>query len=387
MTSPLSVIGANTRLLTKQAASPFDLLPGQSQLSYTFSFNLYDGVTGEWKRTLTPIANTVPQLTHDSTRSIKRQLTLSLGVDDIAAVDVIRDQVRVSLVQTTTSYPLGVYLFTDETDTLYTSGSLGALTLMDLEFTLDQPRERGFPAGIKSDLNATTTSQTPVSRNCQFLAQQVLQDFSAINFVSESTPFDTSNSWSFGTSSLQILTDLATLGDYMSPWIDNDGFFRFIRSFDPAAVIPSFDWDTYPHVYADTITQTSDLLTAPNRFVVVSNSPAANDAGQNIAIVGKYDVPPTAPHSIQNRGFVVPEQFQFQVDTQAQASAMASAIGIQSTIFERVTMNTFPDPRHDSYDVIRWQGENWLELAWQMDLIAGGNMQHTLRKTYKTEQT
>ena len=383
MTAPLSVIGANSRLLLTQAASPFDLLPGQSQLNYTFTFVLYDNVTGEFKRTLTPIANTVPQLAHDTTRSIKRQLTLSLGSADIAVINVIRDRVDVALLLTTgVSYSLGSYIFTDETDTLFTSGSLGSLTLMDQEFTLDQPRAVGFPPGLKNDLNAGTASATPVSRNCQFLAQLVLQDFPQIQPVLAPTPYDTSNSWSYGTTSLQILTDLALLGDYMSPWIDNDGFFRFLRTFDPAGVLPSFDWDTYPHVYADSITETNDLLTAPNRFTVVSNSPSTGDAGQNIAIVASYDVPPTAPHSIKNRGFVVPEQLQLQIDTQAQANAMAASIGIQSTIFQRVTLATFPDPRHDSYDVVRWQGDNWLELAWQMDLIAGGHMTHTLRKTY-----
>lgn len=385
MTSPLSVVGANSRLLLSQAASPFDLLPGQSQLNCTFTFTLYDNVTGQFKRALTPTTDSVPQITHDTTRSIKRQLTIGLGVSDLAVIDVIRDRVNVSLLLPSgVSYSLGQYIFTDETDTLFSSGSLGALTLMDEEFILDQPRDQGFPSGIKSDLSSGTTTQTPVARGCQFLVELLLKDFPQVSAKLESTPYDTSNSWSYGTSSLQILTDLALLGDYMSPWIDNNNDLRFIRTFDPADALPSFDWDSYPHVYADSITVTNDLLTAPNRFVVVSNSPAANDAGQNIAIVGSYDVPPSAPHSIQNRGFVVPEQFQLQVDTQAQADAMAMAIGIQSTIFQRVTMNTFPDPRHDSYDVIRWQGSNWLELAWQMDCIAGGNMQHTLRKTYKS---
>ena len=51
-------------------------------------------------------------------------------------------------------------------------------------------------------------------------------------------------------------------------------------------------------------------------------------------------------------------------------------------MFETVSVTTALDPRHDSYDVIRWQGENWLETAWSMDLAEGGNMTHQLRKSY-----
>jgi hypothetical protein len=51
-------------------------------------------------------------------------------------------------------------------------------------------------------------------------------------------------------------------------------------------------------------------------------------------------------------------------------------------VFERVELSTPPDPRHDSHNVIRWQGENWLELAWSMPLVEGGEMRHVLRKAY-----
>ena len=111
-------------------------------------------------------------------------------------------------------------------------------------------------------------------------------------------------------------------------------------------------------------------------------SATVSSTNQNGVISGSYDVPSSAPHSIQNRGFAVPLVAQMQVETVQQATAVATSIGLQSTLYQRTTLQTFPDPRHDSYDVIRWQGSLWLELAWSMDLIAGGNMTHTLRKVY-----
>jgi hypothetical protein len=107
----------------------------------------------------------------------------------------------------------------------------------------------------------------------------------------------------------------------------------------------------------------------------------ANDAA-TAPIVGTYDVPASAPHSIINRGFVIPDTRDAQLATQLQATAAARNIGLRATVYERVTLNTSIDPRHDSYNVIHWAGANWLELSWSMTLSPGAPMQHTMRKAY-----
>jgi hypothetical protein len=126
---------------------------------------------------------------------------------------------------------------------------------------------------------------------------------------------------------------------------------------------------------------TNDLLDAPNRFIVISNG-AVSASAAAIPIVGRYDIPSSAPHSIANRGFVIPSVEERQLDTQAQADAAARNLGQRQTIFERTTLSTAPDPRHDGYDVIRWQGENWLELGWSLPMAEGAAMTHTMRKSY-----
>ena len=118
-----------------------------------------------------------------------------------------------------------------------------------------------------------------------------------------------------------------------------------------------------------------------SRFIVISNGAVSADAVTE-SIVGRYDVPASAPHSIQNRGFVIPAVTERQIDAASQAQAVAANIGIRQTIFERTELITPPDPRHDSYDVIRWRDSNWLELAWSLPLIEGGGMTHVMRKAY-----
>jgi len=132
-------------------------------------------------------------------------------------------------------------------------------------------------------------------------------------------------------------------------------------------------------VYVDSITRSTDIITAPNRFIVVDNG--SNATGQ--AIVGSYDIPPSAPYSITQRGFVIPKVFTMQVNNEVQANRVAAALGVQNSITETITFTTPPDPRHDSYDVCKLLDQLWLERSWSMNLVEGGQMTHTATRFYR----
>ena len=184
-------------------------------------------------------------------------------------------------------------------------------------------------------------------------------------------------SWGIGSTRGQILDALAVAGDYFSPWFGNDQKMHLIRTFNPAGSVPQFDYDAGHQVFRDGITETSNILVAPNRFVVISNTGASA-----APVVGTATVPPGAPNSFTNRGFYVTKVVTLQLTDLAQAEAVAAGLANRQTIFETVSLNTPPDPRHDSYDVIVWKGDLWLELAWSMQLVEGGTMSHTMRKGY-----
>jgi hypothetical protein len=126
--------------------------------------------------------------------------------------------------------------------------------------------------------------------------------------------------------------------------------------------------------------ENDELITSPNTFIVVSNS--AHDP--NFQVVGIAMVPPSAPHSVPNRGFAITQVLQLQLSDATQAVAVAKGLVNRRSVFEQVSLTTAPDPRHDSYNVIKWQGSNWLELSWSMALVEGGTMNHLLRKTLAT---
>lgn len=366
MTNPIFRTGVYSGRLTTQSdtISIFDTAQGQD---CTFAFDLIEAASGMKVRTLTPYADTTPNLSHDTTASIKRQLSLALSPADTAAIDPIAHRIRPYLVDVTgRRWPLGRYMFSDFSRKVTTAGRLAAPILMDEEFIIDQPLVAAFPPGA---------ALTAVAN----LITVLMANYPTVDYTVDASPFTTPNTWSFGTSGLTILSDLALQGAYFAPWMGNDAQLHVIQSFDPATKIVDIDWDRYVHVYADSISETDDLLDSPNQFIVVSNNP---DAASGAPIVGSYNIPTTAPNSITNRGFVIPAIFQLQVISPAQAAAVATTIGLTATVFERVTLSTYPDPRHDSYNVIRWNGANWLELGWSMDLIAGGTMTHEIRKAY-----
>jgi|SRR5262245_16767654 len=342
--------------------SYLDLDPWIGQRADSFRFDLVDGITGGVIQTLNPIRTAT--LSHDSLATIKRRLLLGLGADDSAAIgDAISSRIDVTMVLGNgATYPLGRYTFTDNQRQRFTSGNLGAVALTDEMFILDQPIEAGID-GLNKVVSA--------------LIQEVLEDFS-FPIQLDSSPFLSTESWGIGINRGQVLEALAVSGDYFSPWFGNDKAIHFLRTFDPATAIPDFDFDRGNKVIRAPINETDDLLTAPNRFIVVSNAPT--DTGT--PVIGIADVPPNAPHSIQNRGFVIPTVFDLQLSDVTQAQRVAEGFVRRNTVLETTTLSTALDPRHDSYNVIRWDGAQWLEVGWSMDLVAGGTMTHTLRKAY-----
>ena len=337
-----------------------DLAPWVGQRQASFRFVLSDAVSHEELGEINPIRTAT--LTHDTSRTIKRQLSISLGAADTAAINGLTE--RINLFMTFpdgTEFPLGRYMFTDTSRQVFTSGKLGNFVLNDEMFLVDQQITLGINGVDQAIIN---------------VIEAVVKGL-GVSLSVENTPFTSSQAWNVGVGRGQILESLSVSGDFFSPWFDNTGKLSFIRTFDPATQIPDFDFDSNNKVLRDGILETSDLLTAPNVFIVVSNTSA-----QDAPIVGRYDVPPSAPFSAAQRGFTIASVQDLQLSDGNQAAAVATGLGLRQTVFERVSLVTPPDPRHDSYNVIRWQGANWLELAWGMNLTEGGTMSHVLRKSY-----
>ena len=338
-----------------------DLAPWVGQRSSTFIFQLINGLTGEHRGFITPIRNA--NLSHDTGRVIKRQLSIGLGVTDAETINPLTDRILLSMrLGDGSTWPLGRYMFTDQTNIRFTSGILSSVVLNDEMFLVDQQIGVGFDSNSLSVPAAYAELLTGLG----------------VDFVAEpSGGFVMAQAWTIGTNRGSIMDSLAVSGDYFSPWFGNDSILHLIRTFNPVTRVPQFDWDSGNQVFRESISETSNILTAPNRFVVISNTNTTS--GQ---VVGIANVSVTAPNSFANRGFYITDTKTLQLADANQAQAVATGLANRGTVFETTTLNTAPDPRHDSYDVIMWQGSFWLELAWTMQMTPGGTMSHTLRKGY-----
>lgn len=341
----------------------FDLDDCVGQRSETFRFYLVDGITGENKGEIHPVRDSPATLRHDAGRTIPRSLRIVLNTVDVDIFDPIRDRVLVYMSIGGGTYPLGRYMASDPSALRTTAGLLTTVQMVDEMFRIDQKIDAGF---------ASLSNATVMAVVLDLLETVVHPPVSDI----EASAFIATGGWSIGTNRGQILEALATQGDYLRPWMNHNNVFRMIRTFDPATAVPTFDYDTYKRVLRDSEIVTNDLLDAPNRFVVTSNN------GSDFPIVGTADIPLTAPHSIPNRGFVVVDVDSIQLTSQTQAQAIAEGRAATASVLERTTLSTPPDPRHDGWDVILWQGVNWLETGWSMELEPGGEMTHELQRAY-----
>lgn len=362
-----------------------DLAPWVGQRQATFRFELINGVSGEHLGDINPIRSR-PQLTHDTTRTVKRQLTLSLGKADTSAVDPIQDRLMLWMVfGNGTEYPLGRYAFTQQTSQVFSSGDLSNIVLNDEMFVVNQQITSAFDA---VNLNLTAVAGAPnvvigtgVANRGVSVSKclQTLLDGFDVTAEVEASPFVINQAWAAGTTRGQIMETMALVGDYYSPWFDNNGVLQYIRAFNPALAVPDFDWDAGNQVLRSSVSRQSDVLSAPNRFVVISNASGT----PTTAIYGIADVPVNAPNSFENRGFYIPVTYDMQVLSTVQAQAIAQNLAQRQTIFETATITTAPDPRHDSYNVIHWDGDLWLELAWSLTLAEGAPMTHTMRRAFR----
>lgn len=400
------MVTRNTGLpLTESGADTYFDFTDRGVRSATYRFTLVEGITGYQLGTLRPISNSVPTLSHDTTRAVKRTLTLTLGVADTASFDEIAHRVDVDMVLGDgRTFPLGRYMPVSFSRLPTTAGDLSSVALADELFIVSQEIPESFSAAVLpgNDFTDDGVGRTNVFKVVntfldKYLIFNPLLNTGAITSGSTSaitvpsrraierdiefTSYISSGSWQTGTNGTTVLADLAVSGDYFTPWIGNERTFKMVRTFDPADVVPRFDFDEQQNVIRDSITRTNDLLNAPNRIVVISN--AGNADNRFDQIVGTYDVPATAPHSVERRGFVIADTLDMQISTRSQANAIARSVAVNQRGVERVELSTPPDPRHDGYDVVRWNDELWLEVGWSLPLTEGGQMRHTLQRIYR----
>jgi hypothetical protein len=266
-----------------------------------------------------------------------------------------------------TAFPLGVFVVSDASYLRHSWGRTAEFSLADQGLMLTQLIDRsvGFPAGypVRSALLAVIEMLG--------LPSYVVADTGA--------KLGSPVAWAMGRDTwTRVLNDLADLAGFVSGYFDNAGTFNLRHT--PAIgedSRPDFDYDSPARVYDDSIVESDATLDSPNRYIVLSTS------GNLAPVVGTWDVPATAPHSYENRGYRVVHLTERQGLSLAQAADTARAVGMQDAdTYAWASFSAPPDPRHDTFNLVRWNGSIWREQSWTLDLEVGAEHRHELRRSY-----
>ena len=345
-------------------------LDGRQMRQETVAFDVMDAtlaVTGQ----VYPARDQAPTVSNDGRRTIKRTLSgMTLAAPDAASIDPFSDRIRPRWVieGDPTVYPLGVFLFADSSALVRSYGDDLTLELVDQTFVLDQPVGSSTSYSIGQRLDVAMTAVASAAGVPAFYVEPIL------------VALERPAVWPGTATWYQILADLATMAGFLPPYFDNSGTLRLVSAPDPETATATRSYPSGSPIIDPSIVHSDDLLTAPNRWIVVDNGATSGP------IVGVYELPAAAPHSFFHRGFyitVTVEQQGLESVTAANLAARAVAL-VDPNGVELASFQTVCDPRHDSFDVIDYAGRRWLEESWSVQCVAGAEQSHEMRALYES---
>lgn len=328
--------------------------------------------TVEW-RVLSPLLEDTGQRLHpfqagsiaaNTAGQIKRNLSgVVLGEVDIRATDLFTARVQpLWVLEDGSSWPLGVFMFTDESVHQGTYADTMDVSLMDQGYVLAQKTKEPFgvvPGGSVLAATVALLDQVRVTQRVLPTTDQAVAD---------------PCTWPPGTTRQTILDYLSKLAGWLPGYFDNNGVYVL-------RVPPNLDVDAPDLTYKGNRVQYgspivhANTLTAPNTIVVTGTGPSKGD----ISAVAYVD--PTLPYSVPNRnGLEVVDVHQMQgLTSTEQAQRIANTIAASTVGFQGQTFRSPADPREDLYQTAEYMdGLVYRELSFNLTLKPGGFMDHVL---------
>lgn len=187
--------------------------------------------------------------------------------------------------------------------------------------------------------------------------------------------------WAPATDRSKILNELCSMAGFYSPYFDNRGT-AIVRSVPTLeSVEPDISYGPGDNVVAGSITESDDLLDAPNVYVVT------NTGFTEAPVWGEWRVPASAPNSYENIGYWRVKSIDKQgISSNAQAAAAARAEGQSDFASYRwANFATAINPLHDTFQVIGWRDVKWREQQWTTTLMVNADHKHELRRIWAGE--
>jgi len=345
-------------------ADLLDLSNGVRRRADSFRFYLLDQAD-ETIGELHPPRTASLSLTTDTGAAVPRTMSgFRLLASEATEVNPLVDRLAPTMVlQNGEEFQLGVLLWGDDAQPRRPWGTEHASSLVDKMTLLNQP--------IRATIGFAKGADIGVAALGVALDAGLTLDEIEIDPIT--ADLGVGMTWAIGTQYRTVLGELMNVVGFLPPHFSQLGKLRLVDTPDLSTVIPDLIYEAGGRIIADSILDSNDLLTAPNRFQVYETSGQAQ-------IVGIYDIAATEPHSYANRGFYVTESESAQgLKTTDRANKAAKSLAMRSPAYRYRRFQSTLDPRHDHWDPVTCLGETWMETRHVMELRSGGKHTHELK--------
>lgn len=340
-----------------------------------FVFELLDrqhNVIGQLKVSET----SAPTVTNDTTRSVFRTCTGLTILDSdqgddgqyvrLAAINPLSSRLRVSMVlQNGATFPLGVFMFGQDTRKPFSWGTEWTPELFDETFVVDDPLDKTYGLA-PGDSILTLVNGLVLQANLPFV------DFSAVTDAHAASAV----TYAAGSSRNQAIVALLALLGCLPPYFSNAGVYT-AKPAPTAGSGPDFIFGSDTTVIDGSTSTSSQLYRAYNRFQVIGSDPSG-------AFIGTYDLPDSAANSFANTGNYVVNSVTMQGIPSTEVANLAAYVNALTdrSNYISATCSTTADPRADTYDLVSLFGVLLFETGWSIVCSSGGQMTHNLAGFY-----
>lgn len=202
-----------------------------------------------------------------------------------------------------------------------------------------------------------------------------------VTAVSAALPTD--REFEIGTSKLEIINTLLSEINYLPLSINANGNAVLMPYKEPSAENVSYTYRADElSVLQSTASSTADLYNVPNIYIAVVSNPEQ----ETIRSVYINDNPASELSTVRRGRNIVSELYkpdaianQEELDSYIRRVAFS-----RSQIYETASINTALMPMHEGREVLEIRHPEisgiFEEIGWEMDLQAGGTMQHSIRR-------
>lgn len=326
-------------------------------------------------RTLAQISVSNASISYDSNATIMRTLKGTVARSELINLNTIDSRIVpwfcLEVGEDVIKWPLGHFLINP-------SEICKGLTRY-IDFT-------GYDLGrIAYDDKITSRLYVPRGSVYTSQAAQVIgSDYSNIDVVASLLTKNADQEWGIGTRRIDIANELLQAINYNPVHFDENG-----KGIIDAYTLPQLRPVEYQYMtdnsslILDSITKTSSKFDVPNRFVrYVENA----DADYYISVYENNME--DSPYSIQNRGRVIVDVDSVKdIATQSELDAYTIKCASEAMqVTDQVKFRTLTMPFHGFRNCLYLEipeygiEDKYIEVAWEMELRAGGTMSHTCER-------